>query len=135
MAAFTLREPYQAGLLKVKRTLNEHGLRTPLELDVALRIKDELGAELAPCTVLLVDDPSLLLEGLLYGRGAAMEIPLPVVVSGHGRYTEVLIRRGAAQAPGRDGWAQNPVCRLQSRVAEAIGAIAERERTDSLIRC
>src|SRR5205823_7968032 len=56
-----------------------NGLRASAELDVASRIKREMGVGVAPCTVLFVDDPTLLLEGIVFHRGAALGIPQPVV--------------------------------------------------------
>jgi uncharacterized protein (DUF302 family) len=126
LVAFSIREPYQIGLRLVRRALTQHGLLAPAELDVASRIKRELGAGVAPCTVLFVDDPALLLEGIVFHRAAALGIPQPVVVSGNDRHTEVLVRTEKALVERFPASVQDPLLQLQERIVRAIETIAER---------
>jgi uncharacterized protein (DUF302 family) len=130
---FTLNQLYPIALRTLRRAFREHGLCTPVELDVALRIKQELGAGLAPCNVLFVDDPALLLEGIVFHRSAALGIPQPVVISGMGRHTEVLVRSMESPVTGRPASAQDPLVRLQSRIVRAMETIAEREGAELLV--
>jgi hypothetical protein len=133
LVTFTLSQPYPIGLRMVRRALNQHNLCTPVELDVTSRIKRELGAGLAPCNVLFVDDPALLLEGVLFHRSAALGIPQPVVILGKDRHTEVLVRSTESPVTGRPASAQDPLFRLQSRIVRAMETIAERERAELLV--
>jgi len=130
---FRIREPHQGALRLVRRTLTQHGLRAPVELDVALRIKQELGVGVAPCTILYVDNPALLLEGILFHRGAALGIPQPVVVSGNDRHTEVFIH-GANSPARRDSpiTVDRPFMELRAKIIGAMETIAEREEAPLL---
>src|SRR5690348_17108750 len=92
LITFSIRKPYQTALGLVRETLAKHGLLAAAELDVTSRIKQQLGVGVASCTVLLVDDPTLLLEGIVFHRGAALWIPQRVVISGNERHTEVFVR-------------------------------------------
>lgn len=125
LMTFTIDEPGHRALRMVRRSLTLHGLQIAAELDVRSRIIQELGAGLAPCVILSVDDPVLLLEGIVFHRGAALAIPQPVVVSCGERQTEVLIRTAASLiAGGLPLSVQNPVLRLQARIVCAMEAVA-----------
>ena len=127
LMTFTIDEPGHRALRMVRRALALHGLQIAAELDVTLRIEQELGAEVAPSVVLSVDDPALLLEGIVFHRGAALEIPQPVVVSGGDRHTEVLVRSVESLiARGLPLSVQNPALQLQARIVRAIETVADR---------
>ncbi len=103
------------------------------ELDVTRRIKQELGAGLAPCVVLYVDDPALLLEAVVFHRGAGALIPAPVVVAGSDHHTEILVRSvEALTAGGFPASVREPLLNLHVRVLEAMESIAEREHNHLL---
>ena len=55
-AAFTyvIQEPFDQALTSIREALVKEHLRVPMELDVAARIKRELGFSLAPCWLLFV---------------------------------------------------------------------------------
>lgn len=127
LLTFSIDEPGPRAVRKVREALALHGLQTAAELDVTSRIEKKLGAGLAPCVILFVDDPALLLEGIVFHRGAALEIPQPVVVSGGDRRTEVLVRSGESlMAGGLPASVQYPVLQLQARITRAIEAVADR---------
>src|SRR5581483_12348013 len=92
LRSFRIDEPYEIGLRMVRIALARQGLRAPTELDITARIRQELGAGVAPCIVLYVDDPAVLLEAVVFNRGAALLIPQPLVVTGDNRQAEVLLR-------------------------------------------
>jgi uncharacterized protein (DUF302 family) len=127
---FRMHEPYPLALRMVRRALTRQGLQAPVELDIASRIKKELGAGVAPCTVLFVDEPALLLEAIVFNRGAARGTPQPVVVSGNDRGTEVLIRSPESLVSGGFHTSvQDPLLQLHGRILRAIEMIAEQEGT------
>ncbi len=126
MPTFTIAEAHPAALKLVRRALAQQGLRVPAELDIAARIRRELGASVAACTVLYVDDPVVLLEAVVFHRGAALLIPQPLVVTAAGGHTEALVRGLeplAAEAPGS---IRDPLLDLHRRMARALETIAER---------
>jgi uncharacterized protein (DUF302 family) len=79
---YELAEPWETAVRTVRSALKRHGLRAALDMDVAARIRNELGAGVAPCFVLYVDDPAVLLEAMVFNRAAALMIPQPVVITG-----------------------------------------------------
>jgi uncharacterized protein (DUF302 family) len=130
LMTFSIRKPYQTVLRLVREALAEHGLLVAAELDVTSRIKQELGAGMAPCTVLFVDDPALLLEGIVFHRGAPLWIPQRVAISGNERHTEVFVRSANSNslvAGGLPVSLLDPIVQLQDRIVHTLESIAERE--------
>lgn len=128
MVMFSMAEPHHTAIRAVRRALAEQGLSVPASVDITSRIKRELGAGLAPCVVLYVDDPALLLEAAVFHRAAALLIPQPVVVSGNDGQTAVLVRSVESLMGGRlPVSVQNPLLDLHSRILQAMETVAERE--------
>lgn len=128
LEAFSVAQPYAAGLRAVRQALTRQGLRTPVELDVTARIRHELGVGLAPCVVLYVDEPVLLLEAVVFHRGAALLLPQPLVVSGNEHQTKVLLRRvDSLLESDYPAGARDPLLNLHARIVRAMDTIAERE--------
>jgi uncharacterized protein (DUF302 family) len=127
LLSFRIDEPYEIALRQVRTALARQGLRAPAELDVAVRIRQELGAGIAPCMVLYVDDPAVMLEAVVFNRGSALMIPQPLVVTGRAGHTEILVR--SPESPDADipESARDPLLGLQLRMERAIESIAERE--------
>lgn len=82
---------------------------------------------MVPCTVLYIDDPAVLLEAVVSNRGAALLIPLPLVVTGNNRHTEVLLQSHELSTGDIPESVRDPLLVLQVRMTRAIGSIAERE--------
>ena len=127
LLSFRIDEPYDVALRMVRIALKRQGLRAPAELDITARIRQELGAGLAPCIVLYVDDPAVLLEAVVFSRGAALLIPQPLVVTGDNRQTEVLVRSPEMPAGAIPESVRDPLIGLQVRMTCAIESIAERQ--------
>jgi uncharacterized protein (DUF302 family) len=127
LLSFRIDEPYDVALRRVRIALARQGLRAPAELDIAGRIRQELGAGVAPCIVLYVDDPVALLEAVVFNRGAALLIPQPLVVTGDSRHTEVLVRSPELPAGEIPESVRDPLLGLQVRMTRAIESIAERQ--------
>jgi uncharacterized protein (DUF302 family) len=128
VVTFSIAEPHHTALRMVRRALEQQGLHAAAELNVTARIKQELGAGLAPCVVLYVDDPMLLLEAVVFQRGAALLIPQPVVISGTNSHTEVLVRSAESLASeGASNGLTEPLVSLHARIVRAMESIAERE--------
>lgn len=125
--AFRIAEPYAVALRMVRRALARQGLRAPAELDIAARIRREMGAAVAPSTVLYIDDPAVLLEAVVFNRGAGLLIPQPLVVAGNNGYTEVLLRSPELPAGDVPESVREPLLGLQVRMARAMESIAERQ--------
>ena len=127
LLSFRIDEPYDVALRMVRIALARQGLRAPAELDIASRIRQELGAGVAPCIVLYVDDPAVLLEAVVFSRGAALLIPQPLVVTGDNRHTEVLVRSPELPVGDIPESVRDPLLGLQVRMTQAIESIAERQ--------
>ena len=127
LLSFTIDEPYDVALRMVRIALKRQGLRAPAELNITARIRQELGAGVAPCIVLYVDDPAVLLEAVVFNRGAALLIPQPLVVTGDNRQTEVLLRSAEMPAEAVPETVRDPLIGVQVRMTRAIESIAERQ--------
>ena len=125
--SFRIDEPFDAALRMVRIALRREGLRAPAELDIAGRIRQELGAGVARCIVLYVDDPVALLEAVVFNRGAGLSIPQPLVVTAANGYTEVLLRSTDLPASDIPESVREPLLGLQVRMARAIESIGERQ--------
>lgn len=134
LLSFEIAEPYDVALRMVRIALARQGLRAPAELDITARIRQELGAGVAPCIVLYVDDPLVLLEAVVFNRGAALLIPQPLVVTGDNRHTEVLVRSPELPAGDIPESVRDPLLGLQVRMTRAIEGIAERQGAPLAIR-
>jgi uncharacterized protein (DUF302 family) len=121
---FTIGEPYGAALRKVRTALAKHGLSVPTELDITARIRQQLGAGVAPCTVLYVDHPAALLEAVVFDRGAALLIPQPLVVTGDNRHADVLMRAAEPVTGGVPESVRGPLLDLRTRITRAIETVA-----------
>jgi uncharacterized protein (DUF302 family) len=127
LLSFRIDEPYDVALRMVRIALARQGLRAPAELDITARIRQELGAGVAPCIVLYVDDPAVLLEAVVFNRGAALLIPQPLVVTGDNRQAEVLLRSAEMPAEAIPETVRDPLIGVQVRMTRAIESIAERQ--------
>jgi uncharacterized protein (DUF302 family) len=127
LLSFRIDEPYDVALRMVRIALARQGLRAPAELDITARIRQELGAVVAPCIVLYVDDPAVLLEAVVFNRGAALLIPQPLVVTGDNRQAEVLLRSAEMPVEAIPETVRDPLIGVQVRMMRAIESIAERQ--------
>jgi uncharacterized protein (DUF302 family) len=125
LLSFRIDEPYDVALRMVRIALARQGLRAPAELDITARIRQELGAVVAPCIVLYVDDPAVLLEAVVFNRGAALLIPQPLVVTGDNRQAEVLLRSAEMPFEAIPETVRDPLIGVQVRMTRAIESIAE----------
>ncbi|HXR74586.1 MAG TPA: hypothetical protein VN737_01350 [Bryobacteraceae bacterium] len=130
LLSFRIDEPYDVALRMVRIALAREGLRAPAELDISARIRQELGAGVARCIVLYVDDPAVLLEAVVFNRGAALLIPQPLVVTGDNREAEVLLRSAEMPAGDIPESVRDPLIGVQVRMARAIESIAGQRQAE-----
>jgi hypothetical protein len=81
IVAFTVDEQFDVALRMLRRALALEGLRVPCEIDIAGRVRQELGVGLKQNLVLYVDDPIRLLEATVMHAAGGLFIPEPVVLS------------------------------------------------------
>jgi len=118
----------------VREVLAKEHLRVPLELDVTAGIRKELGVGLAPCRVLFVDCPVLLLEAVTLDSSVAAILPLHVALAGYGPQTRVhLISSSGAFNVNLPPATFTAVGRLQARVVRALEKIASRQGVCELV--
>ncbi len=127
---FTYSTPksFDATLASLRKALAVQGIHVASEMDLARRLKNELGVGLYPCHVLMVDDPALLLEAMVFNRGAAEYFPQPVTVAAGEHCTHIYLR-GTDMAPGNDVPAsiRQPLGALLSRLKRALETVASPE--------
>lgn len=134
LVTFRIQANYATALRTVRRALEQQGLRVPTELDVSARIKQDMGAGVAPCVVLYVDDPALLLESVVFHRGAALLIPQPLVLSGANHHTDVFLRSSESLLEGGlPASVREPLLTLHARMVRAVETVAEREGAHLLV--
>ena len=130
---FAVQQPYLSALQSIRRELRRSCLHVAAEVDVAGRIRRELGAGVAPCRIIYVDDPVLLLEAVVFNRGASLGIPQPVIVSGTGNKAQVMVRSMEAMGNGVPASAHEPLRQLHARILRTIGAIGQQEENPALV--
>ena len=127
LRSFTIDERYDVAVRMVRIALGRAGLRVPAELDIAARLRQDLGAMVAPALVLYVDDPTLLLEAVVFNGGAGLLIPQPVVLCGRNHHTEAIVRNADRYSDEIPETVRDPVLALQLRIGRALESIADRQ--------
>lgn len=122
---FHLAASCDAALRTVRKALERHGLRAAAEVNVHSRILRELGAGVAPCVVLYVDDPAVLLEAVVFHRGAPLLIPQPLVITGARHGAEVHLRAPESLAGQVPESVRDPLFGLLRRMTTAMESVAE----------
>jgi hypothetical protein len=75
-------EPFEKTVLLIRRLILNAGLSIVGEFDISGEMYFQHGIAGRSCTVLLVDTPILLFEAIALDRGAAVFLPVHVVISG-----------------------------------------------------
>jgi uncharacterized protein (DUF302 family) len=128
VTTYLISEPFDRGLRAVREGLSSSGLSISTELDVCGRVKRELNLGLAPCRILFVDSPRVLLEAVTLDRAAAALLPLHVVVSGTGSQTLVhWVTLATIEGVRLPTGAAVPLAKLQSLLSRALERIAMRQ--------
>ena len=123
---YRIPEPFERALKSVREAVTRRGLSVPFELDISRRINRELGIALAPCRVLYVDHPLLLVQAMALDGSAAGWLPQQVVVSGRGPQTLVqVVQPAGSRSNGSEQ--ESPVEKVRSRLSRALQAVAMRE--------
>ena len=127
--SYCMREPYAGTIEAIRRSLASRGLRVVGQLDVARRLKQSLGIVTGPCSILFVLPLPDVLSMASAHPWAASFLPLHVVVSAAGEETRIQVQNLVCPDPGESETAiAAALLVIQSRIAEAVGAIAMRRR-------
>ena len=125
--SYSMREPYVGAIEAIRRSLASRGLRVVGQLDVTKRVKQSLGIVLAPCSILFVLPLPDALSIASTHPWAASFLPLHIVVSAVGDETRIQVQNKVWLDPDEAEIAiAAALSVIQSRIAEAIGAIARR---------
>ena len=127
LRSFTIDERYDVAVRMVRIALGREGLRVPAELDISARLRQDLGALVAPALVLYVDDPTLLLEAVVFNGGAGLLIPQPLVLCVRNHHTDAILRNADRYNGEIPATVRDPVLTLQLRMARALETIADRQ--------
>jgi uncharacterized protein (DUF302 family) len=125
---YLIPEPFERALKLLREALRKEGLSIPMELDLARRVRRELGVTLLPCKVLCVDSPMVLVEAMAIDSAGAIFLPLHVVVAARGPQTLVHMASPATirQAEVPVG-VKAPLGRLQMRLAAILQRLGGRQ--------
>jgi len=125
-ATYVIQEPYEKALARLRRELEDEGLKIPSEMDVSGTIREKLGLDLWPCRVLHVCCPFSLLWAAVRDPAETAFLPVRIVVSGRDQETVVRLANFAdSQKDGRDKKSVVLASLLLARVqtiVEKIGA-------------
>jgi uncharacterized protein (DUF302 family) len=127
--AFVINSPFDSALAQIRRALRNDQLSIAAEIDVAQRVKRALEIYVPPCRVLLIDNPTFMLETTAIDRASGIFIPLHLVVSGAGNRTLVhMLNLEHIRHSDLPIGIRAPVLDLQRQVLRSLGRIAERAR-------
>jgi uncharacterized protein (DUF302 family) len=116
--------PYETALRLIRSALFHEDLRISREFDVADIARGQPGMNLAPCRILCVDFPLLLLEAMALDPSAAVFLPLHIVISSNGPKTQVYwLNLAGIQSKRLPVGAMLPLCALQARIVAAMEGI------------
>lgn len=125
---YVIPEPFERALKQLREMLNRDGFGIPMELDVAGRIRRELGVSLAPCRILCVDHPMALVEAIAIDPSGALFLPLRMVVAGRGPQTLVhLTGISIGELSGVPPAAKDSIVKLRNRLSMLLQAIGGRQ--------
>lgn len=128
--AFIVDAPFDAALAKIRLAIREDGLCIAAEIDTARRLKRAMQIQVSPCKVLLIDNPSLMLETTAVDRASGIFIPLHLVVSAAGDRTLVhMLGPEFIQNSDLPIGIRAPVTALQYKLLRVLRGIADRSRS------
>jgi hypothetical protein len=82
---------------------------------------------MVPSMVLCVDDPTLLLEAVVFNAGPRLQIPQPLVVCGGNPNTRLILRSPDRCNSDVPDTIRDPILSLQRRMTRALETIADRQ--------
>ena len=134
-AAFIIHSPFDSALPRIRRAIRDDQLSIAAEIDTAHRVKRALEIYVPPCRILLIDNPAFTLETTAIDRTSGTLIPLHLVISGAGNHTLVhMLKVEHIRQSDLPIGVRAPVLDLQRQVLRTLGRIAERVRTEDLLR-
>lgn len=127
--AFVMNTGFDAALARIRRALQGVGLSIAAEIDSARRVKRALQVRIAPCRVLLVDNPLFMLQAATIHRASAVLIPLHVVVSAAGGSTVVhLLNLAYIQSNELPVGLRSPLVELRRELFRVLSGVADAVR-------
>lgn len=131
VTAYSIGEPFGKALPKIREALVSAELCITGELDISERIRRQLSLGFAPCRLLLVDTPYLMLESVTLDRAGALLLPLHLVVFATGARTQVQwLNLNSMERTRLSPAALAPRFKLQTALCRALEHIALREDFD-----
>jgi uncharacterized protein (DUF302 family) len=116
--------PYETALKLIRSALFHEDLHISREFDVADIARGQPGMNLAPCRILCVDSPLLLLEAMALDPSAAVFLPLHIVISADGPNTQVYwLNPASIHSKRLPVGAMLPLRALQTRIVAAMERI------------
>ncbi len=133
-AAFIIQSPFDPALSRIRRALRDDQLSIAAEIDTAHRVRRALEIYVAPCRILLIDNPAFSLETTAIDRASGTLIPLHLVISGSGNRTLVhMLNLEHVRQSDLPIGIRAPVLDLQRQVLRTLGRIAERVFNEEIL--
>jgi hypothetical protein len=129
LVSFTVDEPFDIALRRLRRALTGEGLRVPCELRTSDRLRSELGIGLRHSIVLYVDAPILLLEATVLTVAGSLYVPEPVALAACGGNECKAVVRSIQPLLDETlpGTVRHAMLVLHERIIKAIQSIGRRE--------
>jgi len=133
---YVIPEPYERAVKLLRESLAREGLEVPLEMDLSGRLRKKLGVALAPCRVLCVDSPMVMVQAIAIDTAGAAFLPLHLVISGRGPHTLVhLASARTLQSADLPIGVKVPIRKLQARLTSVLQRIGGRQSLCALLSC
>jgi len=125
---WAIPEPFAKCVPLVRRLLLDAGLSVVEEFDISAASYVQLRAGSSSCVVLLVDTPVLLFEAIALDPGAAVFLPVHVVISGDREMSQIHWTNPALASGLRPPvQAKGPLEELCARVNQALAELSPAE--------
>ncbi len=130
----TVKLPYEVALTRVKEALKAEGFGVLTEIDVQRTLREKLGAQMQPYTILGACNPALAHRALQQEPEIGLLLPCNVVVRAEGDATRVDIADPEAMLGIVGNDELNVVAReAKQRLARVVAALAHQShRTESV---
>jgi uncharacterized protein (DUF302 family) len=125
-ATYVIQTGFRKAMKQLRSSLEASGLIIVSEMDISARIRRSLGMELAPCTIVAVTCPVLLLEALVMDPSQLTIIPMHIVAIEKDHWTRIYVAHPAGFAFDMAGAFTPRLRELSRRIRQCLDHVAAR---------